>query len=76
MSDFAAEAGLLDARDVLAPFRQRFLVTDPDLCYLDGNSLGRPLHDTIRLVRGTSFCRKIALAEVTRRGCGLPQERE
>lgn len=31
----------LDAQDELAPFRQRFVITDPDLIYLDGNSLGR-----------------------------------
>ncbi len=32
----------LDAADPLAPFRERFVVNDPDLVYLDGNSLGRP----------------------------------
>jgi kynureninase len=31
----------LDAQDVLSPFRDRFVITDPDLIYLDGNSLGR-----------------------------------
>ena len=31
----------LDARDSLAHFRDRFEITDPDLIYLDGNSLGR-----------------------------------
>lgn len=31
----------LDAADPLAAFRGRFVVTDPDLVYLDGNSLGR-----------------------------------
>jgi kynureninase len=31
----------LDAQDPLAPFRARFLIPDPDLVYLDGNSLGR-----------------------------------
>lgn len=31
----------LDAQDELAPFRQRFVITDPELIYLDGNSLGR-----------------------------------
>ena len=31
----------LDARDPLAAFRGEFVVTDPDLVYLDGNSLGR-----------------------------------
>lgn len=31
----------LDAEDELAPFREAFVVADPDLIYLDGNSLGR-----------------------------------
>lgn len=31
----------LDAEDVLAPFRERFVIADPELIYLDGNSLGR-----------------------------------
>ena len=31
----------LDRRDPLASFRRRFIVDDPDLIYLDGNSLGR-----------------------------------
>lgn len=31
----------LDAEDELAPFRERFVVDDPELIYLDGNSLGR-----------------------------------
>jgi kynureninase len=30
-----------DAADPLRSFRDRFVVTDPDLIYLDGNSLGR-----------------------------------
>ena len=34
-------ARLLDAQDPLAAFRNRFVITDPDLIYLDGNSLGR-----------------------------------
>jgi kynureninase len=32
----------LDAADPLAPFRDRFVIPDPRLVYLDGNSLGRP----------------------------------
>lgn len=36
-----ADAEALDADDPLATFRERFVVTDPDLIYLDGNSLGR-----------------------------------
>ena len=31
----------LDAADPLAPFRERFISADPELVYLDGNSLGR-----------------------------------
>ncbi len=31
----------LDAADPLAPFRERFVIADPGLVYLDGNSLGR-----------------------------------
>jgi kynureninase len=31
----------LDATDPLAEFRDRFVFTDPEVCYLDGNSLGR-----------------------------------
>ena len=36
-------AGLLDQQDpfVIAEFRSRFVITDPDLIYMDGNSLGR-----------------------------------
>ena len=36
-----AHAERLDAADPLAHFRQRFVIDDPDLLYLDGNSLGR-----------------------------------
>lgn len=35
------EAQRLDAADPLAAFRDEFAPTDPDLLYLDGNSLGR-----------------------------------
>jgi kynureninase len=34
-------AAELDAADPLSTFRDRFVVDDPDLVYLDGNSLGR-----------------------------------
>ena len=36
-----AHAERLDADDPLARFRDRFVIDDPDLLYLDGNSLGR-----------------------------------
>jgi kynureninase len=37
-----ADPAALDAADPLAPFRRRFVIPDPELVYLDGNSLGRP----------------------------------
>lgn len=37
----------LDRNDPLAQFRSRFVNTDPDMCYLDGNSLGRLPHSTV-----------------------------
>ncbi|MEY4969798.1 MAG: hypothetical protein RLZZ277_29, partial [Actinomycetota bacterium] len=40
----------LDRNDPLAHFKSRFVITDPDLCYLDGNSLGRLPHDTVKAV--------------------------
>jgi len=40
-TDRRAEAAALDATDPLAHFRDRFVFDDPDLIYLDGNSLGR-----------------------------------
>ena len=36
-----ADAEALDRADVLAAFRDRVVVADPDLLYMDGNSLGR-----------------------------------
>ncbi len=36
-----AFATQLDEQDPLASYRERFVITDPDLIYLDGNSLGR-----------------------------------
>lgn len=38
-----ATAEQLDAQDPLAHFRDHFVIDDPDLIYLDGNSLGRLL---------------------------------
>ena len=40
----------LDNKDPLAHFRSKFLISDPTLCYLDGNSLGRLPHDTVRVI--------------------------
>lgn len=44
-----AYADELDARDPLAHFRERFVITDPDLIYMDGNSLGRLPRATVSL---------------------------
>jgi kynureninase len=44
MSDFSPSrefAAQLDQQDSLASYREQFVVNDPDLIYLDGNSLGR-----------------------------------
>jgi len=40
----------LDEKDPLAHFRSKFVITDPNLCYLDGNSLGRLPHATVKAV--------------------------
>lgn len=45
-----SEAEALDAQDPLAKYRQQFLINDPSLCYLDGNSLGRIPRETITVV--------------------------
>jgi kynureninase len=37
----------LDAVDELAGFRQEFVLAEPDLVYMDGNSLGRLPHRTV-----------------------------
>jgi kynureninase len=52
VSDLLAAAQALDAADPLAHVRDRFLTpADADVVsYLDGNSLGRPLKDTARLL--------------------------
>lgn len=41
----------LDRTDPLAAFRNRFVVDDPELIYLDGNSLGRLPHATAEYAR-------------------------
>ena len=40
----------LDKNDPLAHFKSKFVVTDPAMCYLDGNSLGRLPHATVAAV--------------------------
>jgi kynureninase len=46
--DFARE---LDSQDELAPFREEFMIEEPDLIYLDGNSLGRLPKRTVDFMR-------------------------
>ena len=43
----------LDRKDPLREFKKKFVITDPDTCYLDGNSLGRLPHSTVEAI--TSF---------------------
>ncbi len=40
----------LDANDPLAKYRELFINPDPDVCYLDGNSLGRLPKKTVEAV--------------------------
>ena len=40
----------LDAKDPLAKYRPLFVNTDPEMSYLDGNSLGRLPHETIKTI--------------------------
>jgi kynureninase len=46
-----ARAAELDAADLLAPFRERFVIDDPEVVYLDGNSLGRLPRATVDRLR-------------------------
>jgi kynureninase len=50
VTDGRDEALALDAANPLAPWRERFVVPDPDLAYLDGNSLGMPPAATVEAV--------------------------
>lgn len=40
----------LDAKDPLAKFRDEFVINDLEICYLDGNSLGRLPKRTIKVI--------------------------
>lgn len=46
-ADLDAEALALDAADPLAGFRERFVLDEDPVAYLDGNSLGRPPRATL-----------------------------
>lgn len=45
------DAAALDAGDPLARYKDEFVVSDPEVCYLDGNSLGRLPKRTVEIVR-------------------------
>lgn len=47
-------ASLLDKQDPLSSFRSRFVIPDPNLVYLDGNSLGRPTYASSERLQGLS----------------------
>ena len=56
MEELGFEPGLafarrLDAEDALASFREAFVIADPDLIYVDGNSLGRLPRQTVERMR-------------------------
>lgn len=55
MTHTYADAAALDLADPLAPFRERFVVDDDLVAYLDGNSLGRLPQATLE--RLTAFLR-------------------
>lgn len=40
----------LDAKDPLKKYKDKFVLTNPDICYLDGNSLGRLPKETITAI--------------------------
>ncbi len=48
------QAAALDEADSLAGFRERFVHTDPELIYLDGNSLGRLPRETIDRIQAAT----------------------
>jgi len=60
----ASYAQMLDQQDELAEFRSRFIIDDPSLIYLDGNSLGRlpiktaeQLQQTVQILWGSRLIR-------------------
>lgn len=48
--DLLDQAGALDAVDPLAQWREAFHIADPELAYLDGNSLGMPPRRTLERI--------------------------
>ena len=46
----AESVAQLDRDDQLSNFRNLFVISDPEICYLDGNSLGRLPRQTIEKV--------------------------
>lgn len=51
MNDDLSLARELDAQDELRAFRDKFVIDDPNLIYLDGNSLGRLPKRTVKYMR-------------------------
>ncbi len=51
----------LDAADELAPFRDEFVISDEDVIYLDGNSLGRAAKRSLEALRcaGDDWARQL-----------------
>lgn len=45
-----ADALKLDEQDPLRDYKNQFVITDPNTCYLDGNSLGRLPHKTVQVI--------------------------
>jgi kynureninase len=67
-----AEAAALDAADPLAHFRGRFVIADPDVVYLDGNSLGRAPRATVERIAAGVRAWSEELVEGWERWIGLP----
>ena len=40
----------LDSKDKLSKYREKFVISNSDICYLDGNSLGRLPKETISAI--------------------------
>ncbi len=47
------QAIVADSTDPLSDYRSRFSIPNPDLVYLDGNSLGRPTVDAVERIKTT-----------------------